>query len=110
MLWWLFMALLHAAGIATAVRALRETRTPQGTIAWVVLLVTFPYVALPAYWVLGRSRFAGYVLERRRGFAQTDPRARAFLARLQERNLKRRIRPDAGQGMTPRVNVFHGSN
>jgi cardiolipin synthase len=48
MLWWWFMALLHAAGLATAVRTLLETRTPQGTIAWVVLLVTFPYVALPA--------------------------------------------------------------
>jgi cardiolipin synthase len=38
-----------------------STRTSQGTIAWVVSLNTFPYLAVPAYWILGRSRFKGYV-------------------------------------------------
>jgi cardiolipin synthase len=38
-----------------------STRTSQGTIAWVVSLITFPYLAVPAYWILGRSRFNGYV-------------------------------------------------
>jgi cardiolipin synthase len=41
-----------------------STRTSQGTIAWLVALNTFPYVAVPAYWILGRSRFHGYVKER----------------------------------------------
>jgi len=40
------------------------TRTSQGAIAWVVSLNTFPYVAVPAYWLLGRSRFQGYVTAR----------------------------------------------
>lgn len=35
------------------------TRTPQGAIAWSVLLITFPFISLPAYLVLGRNRFEG---------------------------------------------------
>ncbi len=43
----------HLAGAL----ALLETRTSQGTIAWVVSLNTFPYLAVPAYWVFGRSKW-----------------------------------------------------
>ncbi|MCA1797898.1 MAG: phospholipase D-like domain-containing protein [Xanthomonadaceae bacterium] len=42
-----------------------ETRTAPGTVAWIVSLNTFPYVAVPAYWVFGRSEFEDYVLMRR---------------------------------------------
>ncbi|MBT8441228.1 MAG: cardiolipin synthase, partial [Gammaproteobacteria bacterium] len=44
------------------------TRTPQGAIAWSVSLVSFPFVAVPAYLVFGRSKFEGMVdaLEDRR--------------------------------------------
>jgi len=52
-------------GVLSAIHAVMTTRTEQGTIAWAVSLVTFPYVAVPAYWVLGRSRFHGYVGARR---------------------------------------------
>jgi len=52
-------------GVLSAIDAVMHTRTEQGTIAWAVSLVTFPYVAVPAYWVLGRSRFHGYVAARR---------------------------------------------
>jgi len=48
-------------GIISAIDAVMTARTPQGSIAWAVSLVTFPYVAVPAYWVFGRSRFEGYV-------------------------------------------------
>ena len=41
------------------------TRTSQGAIAWCLSLVTFPYIAVPAYWVLGRSKFQGYVTAHR---------------------------------------------
>lgn len=37
----------------------------QGSIAWAISLVTFPYVSVPAYWVLGRYKFNGYVIARR---------------------------------------------
>ncbi len=39
-----------------------SARTPQGSIAWAVSLITLPYVSVPAYWVFGRNKFRGYVL------------------------------------------------
>ena len=36
------------------------TRTSQGAIAWAISLNTFPYVAVPAYWVFGQTKFDGY--------------------------------------------------
>lgn len=59
----------HVVGLLSAIHAIMDTRTPQGAIAWSVSLVTFPYVAVPAYWVLGRSRFQGYVSARQSGDA-----------------------------------------
>jgi len=51
-------------GILSAVHAIMSSRTPQGSIAWAVSLVTLPYVSVPAYWVFGRDKFRGYVLAR----------------------------------------------
>ena len=51
----------HLLGLSSAVHAVMSARTPQGTIAWVACLVLCPYIAVPAYWILGRSRFHGYV-------------------------------------------------
>jgi len=53
-------------GILSAVHAVMSVRTSQGSIAWAVSLVTFPYVSVPAYWVFGRNKFQGYVLARRK--------------------------------------------
>lgn len=50
----------HLLGLASSVHAVVSNRTAQGAIAWVVSLITFPYLALPLYWVFGRQRFAGY--------------------------------------------------
>ncbi len=71
--WWrrryALVALLvaHALGLMSSLDALMSTRTAPGTVAWMVSLNTFPYVAVPAYWVFGRSRFQGYVIGRREG-------------------------------------------
>ena len=59
------IAVFHILGALSAVSAVMSTRTSQGAIAWAVSLVTFPYIAVPAYWVLGRSKFRGYVVARR---------------------------------------------
>jgi cardiolipin synthase A/B len=53
--------LFHLLGLISSIHSLMSTRTSQGTIAWVISLNTFPYIAVPAYWILGRSRFQGYV-------------------------------------------------
>lgn len=57
---WLFVA-FHVMGALSSVRAVMESRTPQGAIAWAVSLNTFPYVAVPAYWVFGSFEFSDYV-------------------------------------------------
>ena len=59
------IALFHIAGVAHALHALMKTRTSQGSIAWIMSLITFPYIAVPLYWFLGRDRFTGYVRARR---------------------------------------------
>ncbi|HLB83538.1 MAG TPA: phospholipase D-like domain-containing protein, partial [Steroidobacteraceae bacterium] len=51
----------YVAGIITAIHAVMTVRTPQGAIAWSVSLVSFPFVAVPAYLVFGRSKFEGMV-------------------------------------------------
>ena len=63
----LFIALCHGLGLISAVHAVMSTRTSQGTIAWLASLLVCPYLAVPAYWILGRSRFHGYVTARRTG-------------------------------------------
>jgi len=55
----------HLLGALTSVKAIMETRTAQGAIAWAISLNTMPYVAVPAYWIFGRSDFNGYVTARR---------------------------------------------
>ena len=55
-----FVVTMHILGALTSVQAVMATRTSQGAIAWAISLNTFPYVAVPAYWVLGQSKFDGY--------------------------------------------------
>lgn len=51
----------YLLGWACAVHALSSARTAQGTVAWLVSLVSFPFLAVPAYLVFGRNRFEGRV-------------------------------------------------
>lgn len=83
----LFVLVCHLAGLLTSVHAIMEVRTAQGATAWAVSLNTFPYVAVPAYWVLGRSKFHGYVTARREELVHVQPVAKKFMRTLEERNL-----------------------
>lgn len=65
------MAVAHVLGALSSLNALMRTRTPQGTVAWIVSLNTLPIVAVPAYWVFGRDKFRGYATKRR-AFARGD--------------------------------------
>ncbi|OQX60084.1 MAG: cardiolipin synthase [Helicobacteraceae bacterium 4484_230] len=62
--WLAAAALFHLLGIFSAVHAVMHGRTSQGTIAWVMGLTMVPYVAVPMYWILGSSRFHGYITAR----------------------------------------------
>lgn len=67
----------HLLGMATSMHALMSTRTAPGAVAWIVTLNTFPYAAVPAYWVFGRSKFQDYVgLRREKVASLEDVRAR----------------------------------
>jgi len=53
--------LFEILGLLSSVHAVLQPRTTQGAIAWIVCLIALPIVAVPTYWVFGRSRFKGYV-------------------------------------------------
>jgi cardiolipin synthase len=58
------VVLLHILGIAFAAEAVTKVRTAQGAIAWIISLLTFPYLAVPCYVVFGRNKFDGYLAQR----------------------------------------------
>ena len=89
----ILIALCELAGFLTALKAIMETRTAQGTIAWTVSLITLPYVAVPAYWVFGRTKFAGYVTARRVEMLKTNAVAR----KLAEEFDRQRMQTKAGR-------------
>jgi len=64
--------LLEVLAIAAAVHAVMNVRTAQGAIAWLIALITMPFVALPLYAIFGRRRFMGYVAARQAGDAAID--------------------------------------
>ncbi len=70
---------IHTCGAALALHAIFYTRTPQGSVAWALLLTTLPYFTIPLYLVFGRSKFRGYIETRR----SMEREMNALLARLQ---------------------------
>ncbi|HUM10957.1 MAG TPA: cardiolipin synthase [Myxococcaceae bacterium] len=54
------LLVFHVLGLISSCHAVMTNRTAQGAIAWAVSLNTFPYLAVPLYWVFGRSHFEGY--------------------------------------------------
>ncbi|PSL17181.1 cardiolipin synthase [Shimia abyssi] len=56
---------IEVLAIALALRAMAWSRTPQGSVAWVVFLISAPHIAIISYLFLGHSRMNGYVVSRR---------------------------------------------
>ena len=50
------VVLIEILGLLSAYNALMSTRTSQGTIAWILALITWPIFAVPLYWIFGRSK------------------------------------------------------
>jgi len=88
----------HVLGFISSIHAVMSTRTPQGAIAWAVSLNTFPYLAVPAYWVLGRSRFQGYVTARQAGEDAMRPLVEQAAASVAEYRIADSIMADAPAG------------
>ncbi len=83
---WL-VALIQILGILSAVRAVMDARTAQGAIAWALALIAFPYVALPLFWIFGKRKFIGYVIERRSALSEAGPIAKQANQALVARGL-----------------------
>ena len=60
-IWGWVLIVAYVLGFISAIDAIMSSRTEPGAIAWSFALVTVPVVSVPAYWVLGRSKFEGYV-------------------------------------------------
>ena len=71
----------HVLGFISSIDAVMSTRSAQGAVAWAVSLNAFPYLAVPAYWVLGRSKFEGYVSARQEGDLEIE-----HIAKLADEN------------------------
>jgi cardiolipin synthase len=54
------LVIVHGLGVLNAIHAALKVRTPQAALGWALALVTFPYFAVPLYWVFGRAKFIGY--------------------------------------------------
>ena len=86
---------LHLLGALTALEALSLARSPQAAIAWSLSLVEFPYIALPLYWVFGRSHFRGYRILVRRFMDLQAKGVRAVREALEAYRLRPAILPAA---------------
>lgn len=78
LIFYVITPLFYFLGISCAISALWRTRTPQGTAAWLIALVSFPFVAVPLFLIFGRNRFIGYIKDRK----EHDKTAEAELAGL----------------------------
>lgn len=58
------IALFYLVGFFCAFLALWRSRTPQGTVAWIISLMTVPMIAVPFFLVFGRKKFIGYIKKR----------------------------------------------
>lgn len=74
----------YIVGILHVLHALMHVRTSQGTIAWVISLVTVPFIAIPLYWLLGRTRFSSHVGGRREKDVRLAELAASMHDRLRE--------------------------
>ena len=86
MLAWI-VVFIQLLGIASAIRAVMDARTAQGAIAWAIALIAFPYVALPLFWIFGKRKFEGYVIERRSYLEEASPIAKKTYQTLIDRGL-----------------------
>ncbi len=81
------LLLFYVVGILHVLHALMHVRTSQGTIAWVISLLALPFVAIPLYWMLGRTRFSEDVGGRR----EKDHRLSLLAKSMRERLLQHAV-------------------
>ncbi len=76
----IFITIIEIIGVISAIVALYHPRTSQGAIAWIVSLITIPYIAVPLFWIFGHNKFHGYSNLRQQG----DSELASIVAMLHE--------------------------
>jgi cardiolipin synthase A/B len=61
----LIAAAIAGLGILSAFEAILKARTAQGAVAWAIVLIGFPPLFVPLYWIFGRRKFRGYAVSKR---------------------------------------------
>ena len=89
----------YTAGLILAGHAVMTTRTAQGAIAWSVSLVAFPFVAVPAYLVFGRSKFEGFAAAYEERADEIDHIYRQYQENLTPWHVETNERPSAYQAL-----------
>ncbi|MGD8649132.1 MAG: cardiolipin synthase, partial [Desulfobacterales bacterium] len=83
----ILIPLVELLGILAAVHAIMNARTSQGAIAWAISLITFPWLALIFYAILGRNKFKGYVLLR----SAKDQNIHHYIEKIQKEAVSRNL-------------------
>jgi cardiolipin synthase len=59
-LWTVIVVLAEICAVISMFNAIMRARTAAGAWGWSLALISFPFVAVPLYWVFGRRVFRGY--------------------------------------------------
>jgi len=79
-------------GLISAAHAVMKARTPQSSVAWGVGLISFPYLAIPLYWLIGSSGFGIYSARLREAESQHHELAHQIRTAIDQ--FKGRLEPD----------------
>lgn len=77
-----FIVFIHLVGAAYAIHAIMHASTASSAIAWSISLLTFPYLALPFYWIFGQGKFYEYRDALRRSARSNEEQLRTLLDEL----------------------------
>jgi len=73
-------AIFYILGLLCAILSLWRTRTPQGTAAWFIGLISFPFIAVPLFLIFGRNKFYRTSIKK----SKLDERARTAVAGINQ--------------------------
>ena len=85
--WWIVVVVFYVLGVIAALDAIWKGRTSQGSVGWAIFLISFPYLAVPLYWMFGDRKFHGYINARRSGDLKINNIAHDLRDKLENNNL-----------------------
>ena len=95
--------IVYGLGILTAARAVMVVRSSRGAIAWSISLITFPWLALPLYWILGNNEFQAYATALQKAYVEKNELVRQAYGEILDRKA---LLPDKFSAIEKLVEVF----